>query len=145
MTEFEAILRGVVEGRLPVSEAHRVLRERASFSFGTNPALIEWHDPLPPELDIPLTVADLRRVLVRYLRGEWTAANLQAWAEVISLVDTFAAPEPPPDDEYHYDELWNVVHELATPAVYDEINETSVAAKLARLERFGTEIAPRAT
>ena len=144
MSEFEAILRGVVEGRLLVSEAHRVLRERATFSFGSNPAFIEWHDPRPPELDIRPTVADVRKMLVRYLRGEWTAANLQAWAEVISLVDTFSAPEPPLDDEY-CDELWNVLHELATPAVYDEINETSVSAKLARLERFGTEIAPRAT
>jgi hypothetical protein len=145
MAYFEDTLRDVVQGRIPVAEAQRVLRERASFSFGTNPQYVHWHQPLPAGTDIRITVADVRRALARYLDGEWADDELRGWAEFITLVDAFSAPEPPPQDEDYYDDLWDVVHDLGRPEVFGEITRASVEAKLARLARYSSEPAPRAT
>jgi hypothetical protein len=145
MGYFEDTLRDLVQGRITASEAQRVLRDRATFSFRTNPAYVNWREPLPAETEIPMTVTDVRRALVRYLDGERTADELRDWAEFITLVGAFSAPEPPPDDEDYYDDLWDVVHDLGAPEVFGEITRESAEAKLARLARYGSDAVPGAT
>jgi hypothetical protein len=145
MGYFEDALRDLAQGRIEPSQAQRVLKDRATFSFRTNPAFVNWRDPLPADIEIPLAVADVERALNRYLAGEWSSDVLRDWAEFITLVGAYSGPEPPPDDEDFYDDLWNVVHDLGAPEVFGEITRANIAGKLSLLKRYSGNLDARAT
>jgi hypothetical protein len=142
MGYFEDTLLDLVQGRISAREAQSVLRHRANFSFGTNPAYVNWIEPLPVETGIPIAPADVRRALQRYLHGEWTGQELRDWAEFITLVGAYHSPEAPPEDEDYYDDLWDVVHDLGTPEIFGEITPDHVRSELARLDRYDSASRP---
>jgi hypothetical protein len=138
MGYFEDALQDLARGQISAAEAQRVLRDRATFSFRTNPAYVNWTVPLPAEIEIPLRVEDVRGALSRFLAGTWTADELRDWAEFITMIGAYASPEPPAEDEDYYDDLWTVVHDLGAPEVFGPINATTVQAKLSLLDRYGS-------
>ena len=138
MGYFEDALHDLVQGRISAAEAQRVLRDRATFSFRTNPSYVNWTVPLPADTKIPFTVEDVRQALRRFLATTWTADEMRDWAEFITMVGAYSSPEPPVEDEDYYDDLWDVVHDLGAPEVFGPINETTIHAKLARLDHYGS-------
>jgi len=145
MGHFEDSLRDLAQGRLSTADARQLLRQRATFSFHTNPAFVTWHQPLPAEVDVPLTVADVHRALGRYLEGQWSPDDLRDWAEFIVLVDAYSTPEPPVDDEDFYDDLWDILHDLACPEVFGAITSDRVEAMRVRVARYESDTSPPAT
>ena len=134
MNDYEALLTSVLTGRIPVSEGERGLSAFAIHDFHSNPSYLNFRGPRSEE--VPLTPADVRRGLTRYLSGEIDARELRDWAQFLVMVPSYVAPEPPATDEDWFDTMWDVLHHLATPGIFELINETEVRAKLALLDRY---------
>ena len=140
MTEpFTSTLLEFAKGGLSVDDAQAALGERADFSFGTNPAWIEWRKPLAADLSVPLSIDDVRRALKRFLAQEWAARDLHLWAQFIALVGAYRFPSPPSDDEDYYDTAWDVIHDLSSPEAHGLATEATVRSQLAALERYGAQ------
>jgi hypothetical protein len=136
MGYFEETLLDFARGQASTEEAHRVLKHRAQFSFRTNPAFVNWNEPLPADIRVPLRVSDIRAALSRYLDGEWSADQLRDWGEFLTMIGAYSLPEPPSTDEDYYDEAWDVIHELGAPVVYGPISRESALKQLDRLGRY---------
>jgi hypothetical protein len=134
---FTTTLLQLAQGQVSVDHAQAALRERADFSFGTNPAWIEWRQPLAVDLSVPVTIDDVRNALQRFLSKEWGHRELHLWAQFVALVGAYSFPDPPVDDEDYYDTAWDVIHDLSAPEVHGLATEDSVTRQLARLDRYG--------
>jgi hypothetical protein len=134
MTDYEALLTSVLTGRIPVSEGERGLTAFAIHDFHSNPAYLHFRTPRTER--VLLTPEDVRRSLNRYLAGETAADELRDWAQFLVMVPSYSGPEPPADDEDWFDDMWDVLHHLATPGIFEPINPVEVRAKLALLDRY---------
>ena len=140
MTEsFTSTLLQLAKGGLSVDDAQVALGERADFSFGTNPAWIEWRKPLAADLSVPLTIDDVRRASKRFLAKEWSRRDLHLWAQFIALVGAYSFPSPPSDDDDYYDTAWDVIHDLSSPEAHGLATEEGVRSQLATLERYDAQ------
>jgi hypothetical protein len=143
MTEsFPSTLLQFARGGLSVDEAQAALGQRADFSFGTNPAWIEWREPLAADLSVSLTIDDVRNALNRFLTGEWMPRDLHLWAQFIALVGAYSFPDPPIDDEDYYDTAWDVIHDLSAPEIHGLATQESVRIQLAKLDGYGAPQLP---
>ena len=133
---FADVLLDVAQGRVSIDEAEAALSTRAEFSFGTNPAWINWHKPLAADFTVPLAVEDVRRGLKRFLAKEWTRRDLHLWAEFIDLVGAYEFPDPPEHDEDYYGGAWDVIRELSSREANGLATEESVRKQLAELDRY---------
>jgi hypothetical protein len=102
--------------------------------------LVEWRGDLPDLLDaagqfpfdsevplVTLTVAHIRSALERYLRGDATADELEAWATSVEGRD---------DIEYfelHQDEIADALFRLSTPDINHPISKQVAENCLAEL------------
>ncbi len=134
MNDYEAVLTSVLNGRIPVSEGERGLSSFAIFDFHSNPSHLDFRSPRPEEVRI--TPDDVRRGLNRYLTGEIDARELRDWAQFIVMVPSYVAPDPPAFDQDWFDPMWDVLHHLATPAIFEPINPESVRDKMSQLDRY---------
>ncbi len=135
---FTSTLLQLVQGSVSVDHAQAALRQRADFSFGTNPAWIEWLEPLAVDLSVPVTIDDVRKALKRFLAKEWARRDLHLWAQFVALVGAYSFPDPPVDDEDYYDTAWDVIHDLSSPEAHGLATEDSVTRQLATLDRYGS-------
>ena len=135
MTEFESLLTSAVTLRIPPSEAIRGLGAFAIADFESNPAYVNYRQPIGEEVE--LMPAHVRAALHEYLKGRFSAKQLRDWCLFVVLTGHYRAPEPPANDEDWYDDLWDTVHDLAAPDVHGEITSEVVRAKLSKLERYG--------
>ena len=134
MNDYEALLTSVLTGRIPVSEGERGLSAFAILDFHSNPSYLDFRSPRSEE--VQLTPADVRRGLTRYLAGEIDARELRDWAQFLVMVPSYTTPKPPVHDEDWFDDVWDVLHHLATPGIFEPISETEVRAKLGLLDRY---------
>ena len=134
MTEVQTILVGAFDGSLPVETAIARLRPFAKLDLFANPAFFTPAKPLTFSipLDPPVVAAQLRR----FLEGAVSARDLQGWAALVLLSGSFDAPSARPVDEDWYDDLWDVVNDLACPSVFGPITATAVADKVGRLAKY---------
>ena len=139
MTDLEALCTSVLSGRMPVSEGLRGLSLYAVADLRSNPAYVHYKKGGAPHL--LMEPRDVAAGLRRYLTGEIHTQELQDWASFVTLTGAFHGPEPPPDDEDWYVEMWEVLHELATPAVAGQITPQGVRDKLTRLGRYDVRAA----
>jgi hypothetical protein len=135
MSQFENMLRHVVQGTLPLADGLRELAQRASFDFGSNPAYVRYREPV--EAPVRIEVDDVRRALGRCLQGEIRINELCEWAQFIVMTSAFDSPTPPSDDEDFYGDMWDVVNDLAAPNMFGPITRDWCADALRGLERYG--------
>lgn len=100
-----------------------------------------------PEDEVPIYPDDVRNMLRKYLAGKITADDLKRWAKFLCLRAEYCASDDPDTlegysdpnlDLYYYDEMWDVIHFLATPEIDGEINRASVTQYLSALEKYGS-------
>jgi len=134
VTEIQTILAGAFEGSIPIDEAVRSLKPFARLDLLTNPAVVSFAKPhnVSILLSPPAVVAQLRR----FQDGSVTALELQEWAALVRLSNAFDAPPPPAADVDWFDELWDVISDLACPAVFGPITPASVGEYLERLAKY---------
>ena len=131
-------LLGLAQGTVSVDDAQSALRFRADFSFGTNPAWIEWREPLDPTLSVPIRIRDIREALNRFLAGRWKARDLHLWAQFVELVGSYKFPNRETDPDY-YDRAWEVINDLSAPEIHGIATEEFARARLAALEAYGSD------
>ena len=134
MTEIQTILAGAFEGSIPIGEAVRSLKPFARLDLLTNPAVVAFAKP--HKVSIPLAPTTVVAQLHRFLDGSVTALELQEWAALVRLSDAFNAPPPPAADVGWFDDLWDVISDLACPAVFGPITPVSVGEYLGRLAKY---------
>lgn len=93
MSHFEEALRDLASGRICAAEAQRLLRDRAIFSFRTNPAFVNWNEPLPADTEILLTVEDARGRLSAF----WWARGLSKSCGIGQSLSPWWVPTHPPN------------------------------------------------
>jgi hypothetical protein len=131
LTEAVEMLRGVVRGDVSPDQAAADLAEFVSLSLDGPEQCAKYLQPF--DIKVPLVPADVAYTLKRYLSGLVTEAELCRWATFITLMSVYEAPEHPTDEGY-YDPLWDVVHNLAAPQVFGEIESELVAEYLTQIE-----------
>jgi len=97
------VLNDLLERRRPLPELSDDL---SRFSWNSDEALVR------------LSKANVASVLQEYLRGEVSIEDIAGWASLIEC-----------RDDIDYEELADIVFQLATPEIHDTFNET-VAAKI---------------
>jgi hypothetical protein len=137
MTEFEALLTSALTLRIPPSEAIRGLSAYAIADFDSNPAYVNYRQPISEEVE--MRPSHVRAALGEYLQGRLTAKQLRDWCLFIVLTGHYKAPAPPAHDEDWYDDLWDTVHDLAAPEVAGRITADLVRAKVQALARYGDD------
>ena len=130
----EVILTRVLHRDLEVDEAIARLSPYVDIELDANPSYASWKQPV--RVDIPITSAEVRGVLLEYLSGAWDKLRLRRWAAFITHTAHYSAPEPPADDEDFNDELWDTLHELSSPAIFGDINPDRVSGMLNRLTKY---------
>jgi hypothetical protein len=131
LTEAVEILRGVVRGDVSPDQAADDLAEFVSLSLDGPEQCAKYLRAF--DIKVPLLPADVAYTLKRYLGGLITEEELCRWATFITLMSVYQAPEHPTNED-HYDPLWDVVHNLAAPQVFGEIDSELVAEYLAQVE-----------
>jgi hypothetical protein len=131
LTEVVEMLRGVVRGDVSPDQAVAELAEFVSLSLDGAEQCAKYLRPL--DIRVPLVPADVAYSLKRYLSGLVTEEQLCRWATFITLMSVYEAPKHPTNGDY-YDPLWDVVHNLAAPQVFGEIESELVAEYLVQLE-----------
>jgi hypothetical protein len=134
MTEFEALLNSAVTLRIAPSEAIRGLTAFATHSFDTNPAFVNYRQPIAE--DVEIRPSHLHHALSEYLAGHLSGKELRDWALFITLNGHYRTADPPADDEDWFDPMWDTIHELAAPEIHGAISADAVQQKLARLARY---------
>ena len=124
----------VLHGEIDPSEGIQRLSPYVSMDLDSNPSYASWKQPV--SVAVPIGAADVEYGLDKYIKSHWSANRLRRWAAFITHTCCFKAPEPPPDDEDYNDELWSVLDELSTPAVFGEITVDSVATKRVTLKKY---------
>jgi hypothetical protein len=142
MTEFQSLLTSAVTLRIPPSEAIRGLTAFATVDFDSNPAYVNYRNPIGEEVE--LHPNHLRNALNQFLAGQLSAKELRDWSLFITLNGHFRAPSPPADDEDWFDPMWDAVHDLAAPEIHGHITPDLVRQKLASLRRFDDDPSGRA-
>jgi hypothetical protein len=125
------MLRSVVRGDVSPEQAAAELAEFVSLSLDGPDQCARYLRPF--DFKVPLMPADVAYNLRRYIIGLLTEEQLCRWATFISLMSVYQAPEHPTNEDY-YDPLWDVVHNLAAPQVFGEIDSELVAEYLAQVE-----------
>jgi hypothetical protein len=127
------MLRSVVRGDVSPDQAAADLAEFVSLSLDGPEQCARYLRPL--DIKVPLVPADVAYTLRRYLSGLVTEEELCRWATFITLMSVYQAPEHPTNEDF-YDPLWDVVHNLAAPQVFGDIDSELVAEYLAQVERL---------
>jgi hypothetical protein len=102
--------------------------------------LVEWRGHLPDlvaaahefpyDSEVPLitlTADHIRKALERYLRGDATADQLEAWALAIEGRDDIEYFEP------HENQISDALFRLSTPEINDALSKEVVEGYLAKL------------
>ena len=133
MENPEGVLRRVLTGQLTPDEAAEELSPLVTLDLDRQQQTAVYADPFPTKIKLePLDVANALR---RYLSGVLSEDELRRWATFVTLVDGYEAPEHP-SDESHYDPMWDVVHNLAAPEVFGEIDPELVTEYLRTIEQL---------
>lgn len=132
------ILSRVLHRELEVDEAIGRLSPFVDIELDANPSYASWKQPIGVEVRI--TSAEVRGVLLEYLSGTWDEHRLRRWAAFITHTAHYSAPEPPADDEDFNDDLWDTLHELSSPELFGDITPDRVREMLGGLNKYeGTE------
>lgn len=112
--------------RLSLSELRAVLGDRFVYHRHGDDHIIS----LAPDIDVPLpvTAADLQRVLQITIDRQATSEELETWANLVILFDGFAIE----GDE----DLVTIVHEIASPQLYGELDDGRLRTLYAEATRL---------
>lgn len=77
---------------------------------------------------VTVTSENLKNILHRFLDGEFSANQIEQWANVIEGRDDIAF------EETYKDVIPEIIHQLANPMLTEDIHEISVKTILAALE-----------
>jgi hypothetical protein len=133
MEQPELILARVLTGHLTADQAAEHLSAFVTLDLDGQQQTAVYARPFPAR--VKLEPADVAYTLRRYLSGIVTEDELRRWATFVTLIDGYEAPEHPADENY-YDPMWDVVHNLAAPEVFGEIEPELVTDYLRTVERL---------
>lgn len=133
MEDPERILKQVLRGHLTPDQAAGQLSSFVTLDLDGQQRTAVYGRPFPAK--VTLEPADVAYTLRRYLSGIIGEDELRRWASFITLVSGYEAPEHPSNDDY-YDPMWDVVHNLAAPEVFGDIESELVNDYLEAVERL---------
>jgi hypothetical protein len=133
MEQPELVLARVLTGHLTPDQAAERLSAFVTLDLDGQQQTAVYARPFPGK--VKLEPADVAYTLRRYLSGIVSEDELRRWGTFVTLVDGYEAPEHPSDENY-YDPMWDVVHNLAAPEVFGEIEPELVTEYLRMVERL---------
>jgi len=102
---------------------------------------VDVTDIAPFEVNVTIYPKDVRKMLLSYLKGEISSADLTKWAIFITLRAEYGCPNWE-DDEIadYYEDMWYVVQRLSTPEIDGDICPHRVKGYLRELDKYHEDL-----